>query len=132
MTNSRFAFIPVALIAAFVLAIAGCGGDDGGTTTDNGAEGATQTQSKTAEEGADDNAEGKEVFTSAGCAGCHTLAAAGSDGQTGPNLDDLKPSQATVETKVENGGGGMPAFKDQLSPEEIQAVAAYVSSSAGQ
>jgi mono/diheme cytochrome c family protein len=32
---------------------------------------------------------------------------------------------------VTNGGGGMPAFKGQLSPAEIVAVAEYVSSSAG-
>jgi len=31
---------------------------------------------------------GKAVFASAGCGGCHTLAAAGSSGTTGPNLDD--------------------------------------------
>ena len=38
---------------------------------------------------------GKEVFASAGCGGCHTLAAAGSSGTTGPNLDDAKPSADT-------------------------------------
>src|SRR6478752_968005 len=34
---------------------------------------------------------GKAVFTSAGCAGCHTLKAAGATGAVGPNLDQLKP-----------------------------------------
>jgi cytochrome c oxidase subunit 2 len=32
------------------------------------------------------------VFQSAGCAGCHTFAAAGSNGNTGPALDNLKPA----------------------------------------
>ena len=41
------------------------------------------------------------------------------------------PDEATVEAQVKSGGGGMPSFEDQLSPEEIQAVAQYVSSSAG-
>ena len=36
--------------------------------------------------------DGKEVFASTGCGGCHTLAAAGTTGSVGPNLDDAKPS----------------------------------------
>ena len=32
---------------------------------------------------------GKAVFTSAGCAACHTFKPAGSSGTVGPNLDDL-------------------------------------------
>lgn len=87
----------------------------------------TEAQPTTTQAAADD---GKEVFTT-NCAGCHTLAAAGASGQVGPNLDDRKPSDATVETKVKAGGGGMPSFDGQLSPEEIKAVAAYVSANAG-
>ena len=36
-----------------------------------------------------DAATGKAVFTSAGCAACHTFTPAGSTGTIGPNLDDL-------------------------------------------
>jgi len=72
---------------------------------------------------------GKEVFLgTSGCAGCHTLADAGSTGTIGPNLDDLKPPYDAVVSQVTNGGGGMPAFGDSLSEEQIQDVAAYVSS----
>jgi cytochrome c6 len=72
---------------------------------------------------------GKEVFLgSSGCAGCHTLADAGSTGMIGPNLDDLKPTYDAVVSQVTNGGGGMPAFGDSLSEKQIQDVAAYVSS----
>jgi sulfite dehydrogenase len=74
---------------------------------------------------------GKKVFASAGCGGCHTLKDAGSSGNVGPNLDQLKPSQAIVAKQVTNGGAGMPPFKGQLSPAQITAVAAYVSSVAG-
>jgi len=74
---------------------------------------------------------GKKVFTSAGCSGCHTLKDAGATGNIGPNLDDLKPSEAIVQHQVEVGGGAMPAFKGQLSATQIQDVAAYVSSAAG-
>jgi mono/diheme cytochrome c family protein len=75
--------------------------------------------------------DGKAIFASAGCGSCHTLKAAGSTGNVGPNLDALKPSEPTVEKQVTNGGGGMPPFKGQLSAAQIKAVAAYVASTAG-
>jgi mono/diheme cytochrome c family protein len=77
------------------------------------------------------SAPGETVFASAGCGGCHTLAAAGATGSVGPNLDELKPDAATVAAVVSDGAGGMPAFGGQLSAAEIQAVADYVASSAG-
>ena len=75
--------------------------------------------------------DGAAIFNGAGCAGCHTLAAAGATGTTGPNLDQLKPSTSAVAHQVMVGGGLMPAFQGKLSPAQIQAVAKYVSSSAG-
>jgi outer membrane protein assembly factor BamB len=74
--------------------------------------------------------DGAAQFTQ-NCASCHTLAAAKATGAVGPNLDQLKPSKAAVVAKVTNGGGGMPAFGGRLSPEQIDAIAAYVASSAG-
>ena len=52
-------------------------------------------------------------------------------GAVGPNLDDLKPSLARVAAQVTNGGTIMPSFKGSLTPAQIAAVAAYVSSVAG-
>lgn len=75
--------------------------------------------------------DGAAIFKGAGCAGCHTLAAAGATGTTGPNLDQLRPAMDIVVRQVTNGGAVMPAFKGKLSPAQIQAVAEYVSSSAG-
>jgi mono/diheme cytochrome c family protein len=75
--------------------------------------------------------DGAAIFKGAGCAGCHTLAAAGATGTTGPNLDQLKPSTAVAAHQVMVGGSLMPAFQGKLSPAQIQAVAKYVSSSAG-
>jgi outer membrane protein assembly factor BamB len=75
-------------------------------------------------------ANGAALFTQ-NCASCHTLAAAHADGTVGPNLDQLKPSKAVVARQVTNGGGGMPAFGGRLSPKQIDAIATYVSSSAG-
>jgi mono/diheme cytochrome c family protein len=88
------------------------------TTTSSGGGGAPAVQGNAVA--------GKAVFTSAGCSGCHTLKAAHSSGTVGPNLDQLKPDYDTIEHQVENGGGGMPAFKGQLSPAQINNVSAFV------
>lgn len=73
---------------------------------------------------------GKDIFA-ANCVSCHTLADANATGTVGPNLDQSKPSKALVVDRVTNGRGGMPPFKGQLTPAQIQAVADYVSTAAG-
>jgi cbb3-type cytochrome c oxidase subunit III len=75
---------------------------------------------------------GKEIFQQ-NCGSCHTLADAGTSGNVGPNLDQAKPPKALVVDRVTNGKGPMPAFGKTgvLTPAQIQAVADYVSSSAG-
>jgi len=110
-------------LAAAVLGLGGtaCGGDDGGSGADTTA---TETTTEGTTTGTS-TAAGKEIFV-ANCGSCHTLDDAGTTGSIGPNLDDLDVSTAQVEDQVRNGGGGMPAFGDQLSDEEIQEVAAYV------
>ena len=75
--------------------------------------------------------DGEAVFAAAGCGGCHTLEAAGSTGNVGPNLDDAKPSKELVIDRVTNGKGAMPSFADTYSPDEIAAVADYVVASTG-
>jgi cbb3-type cytochrome c oxidase subunit III len=75
--------------------------------------------------------DGKAIFASAGCSGCHTLAAAGATGNVGPNLDQAKPSKALAVDRVTNGRGGMPSFKGQLSEKQIEAVATFVAENAG-
>ena len=74
--------------------------------------------------------DGKSIFE-ANCASCHTLADAGTTGTVGPNLDESRPSQELVVDRVTNGQGAMPSFSSTLSEEQIQDVAAYVSSVAG-
>jgi len=76
-------------------------------------------------------AQGRTVFATAGCTGCHTLKDAGATATVGPNLDDAKPSASLVVDRVTNGQGGMPPFSGKLSSAQIQAVAAYVSTVAG-
>ena len=76
---------------------------------------------------------GKDIFLNQGmCSTCHTLADADSKGQIGPNLNDIRPDKMRVVNIVTNGIGVMPAYEDQLSTEEIDAVAHYVSISASQ
>ena len=74
---------------------------------------------------------GKQVFTSAGCTGCHTLADANSHGTVGPNLDQAKPSLSLAVQRVTKGAGAMPAFKGQLSDKQIADVTAYVVKASG-
>ena len=60
------------------------------------------------------------------CGTCHSLQAAGSDGEIGPNLDLLKPQLAKIIYAVTNGIGVMPPWEGILTAEEIEAVAYYV------
>ena len=70
---------------------------------------------------------GLDVYNNkAQCGTCHTLKAAGSEGQIGPNLDILKPQIPQTILAVTNGIGVMPPWKGILTTEEIEAVAHYV------
>ena len=70
---------------------------------------------------------GLEVYNNkAQCGVCHSLNAAGSDGQIGPNLDMLKPQLEQIISAVTNGIGVMPPWGGILTNEEIEAVAYYV------
>jgi mono/diheme cytochrome c family protein len=107
-------FLTAALAIAALSLSAGCGGgDDGGTQTGVAPSG------------------GAKIFSDAGCANCHTLKAAGAEGTSGPNLDELRPNADRVERQVRNGGAGMPAFEGKLSDEEIREVSEFVAASAG-
>ncbi len=100
-------------------------------------------------------AAGKQVFTGVGsCGSCHTLSAAGTTGTVGPNLDTLKAACATPRSQRIRGttlqkciqtaitkpyaylppgfsAGIMPSnFSQTLSPSQIQALVAFLSSTA--
>lgn len=96
-------------VAAYVAAVAGQGGTNAKPPSQLGTD-------------------GKAIFSTE-CSSCHTLKAAGATGTVGPNLDQLKPSDAIVQHQVTNGGAVMPAFKGKLSAAQIAAVATFVSSS---
>jgi cytochrome c6 len=113
-------------VAVLALSVTACGGGGGGGSSSSG--GGT-SGGGAATTGADS---GQKLFASLGCKSCHTLKAADARGQVGPNLDTLKPTEAAIVKQVTDGGGGMPAFKDQVSGAEIQAIAKYVHDIAGQ
>ena len=70
---------------------------------------------------------GLEVYNNkAQCGTCHTLKAAESMGNVGPNLDQLESSIERIIYTVTNGIGVMQAWENILSKEEIEAVAYYV------
>lgn len=120
----RRSFALMLLAAALALPLAGCGGDD----EETGAEETTPTATETTG-GEGDATRGEEVFASAGCGSCHTFEPAGSSGTVGPSLDDTTVSFDQAVEQVTNGGGAMPAFKDELSEQEIRDVAAFVTGS---
>ena len=66
------------------------------------------------------------------CGTCHVLKSAESEGDIGPNLDQLKPKMSQIIMAVTNGIGVMPPYEGVLSMQEIEAVAHYVSISAAE
>jgi mono/diheme cytochrome c family protein len=103
----------------------------GQTTTETGATtGETTTAASTAE--------GAQLFESQGCTGCHTLAAAGSTGTTGPVLDSALKGESKqfintsiVDPNADIAKGFQPnvmpqTYGQQLTPEQLNALVEYL------
>ena len=127
----------VLLLGVLALVAVGCGGEEV-TATPETVEGTIpeETTGGTSEDlpalELTGNAEnGESLFAEGGCGACHALAAAGSNGQVGPNLDESKPSYELAVQRVTLGQGGMPAFAEQFEPQQIADVAQYVVASSG-
>ncbi len=129
-------------VAAYVAAVAAKPGVDTGALAAAVAEKVNPTP-----------AVGKTIFTGVGsCGSCHTLSAAGTTGTVGPNLNTLKEAcavpasqqargstlQKCIETAITDPykyippgykSGIMPnTFSKTLSPSQIQALVAFLSS----
>jgi mono/diheme cytochrome c family protein len=83
---------------------------------------------------------GTQIFTAAGCGGCHTFGPAKSNGTIGPKLDELKTEAAKMEKGktaeeyiresiedpsaflVKGFPNAMPSFKGRLSDAQIKAL----------
>jgi cytochrome c len=83
--------------------------------------------------GKGDAAQGKEVFEQQ-CGVCHN--ADSDEKKMGPGLKGLfkkdkltsgkKPTEANVRAKIDEGGNGMPAYKDMLSDQDKDNLIAYL------
>jgi cbb3-type cytochrome c oxidase subunit III len=113
-------------VAAYVAYAAQRSGEDRGALAQAGLAGATT---------------GEQIFTAAGCAGCHTFAKAGSNANIGPGLDDLadaagggSPEEYVRESLLEPDAdvvegfqpGVMPSFEGKLSDKQLQALVQYL------
>lgn len=67
-----------------------------------------------------------ELLFTSHCGSCHTLSAADTSGEVGPNLDEVDLDAAEVEAVVREGRGSMPSFEGELTDDEIAAIAAFV------
>jgi mono/diheme cytochrome c family protein len=118
MGSFRRGLLGVALLGAGVLAVTGCGSSGSN---------------------ANDLAAGKQKFTQL-CGGCHMLAAAGTVGTTGPNLDDAfgaardagfksNGMKQLVEQWIQLAQPPMP--RNLVSGQDAANIAAYIASVAG-
>ena len=114
-------------MAAYVGFAAARAGEDEGALAQAGLAGATT---------------GEQIFTAAGCAGCHKLTKAGANGTIGPSLDDLASSrrhrgqprglrQGVDPRSRRRGGDGfqagvMPSFDGKLTDKQVQALVQYL------
>jgi mono/diheme cytochrome c family protein len=115
-------------VAAYVGYAAARSGEDQGALAQAGLAGATT---------------GEQIFTAAGCAGCHTLAKANANGTVGPSLDDLaqvagqeggSPEDFVRESIVDPDAvvaegfqpGVMPAFEGRLTDEQLNVLVEYL------
>jgi cytochrome c2 len=121
-------------VAAYVGFAAARGGEDQGALASAGL-----AQAKS----------GEQIFTAAGCAGCHKFAPAGSNGNIGPSLDEMKTQAGKIEPgksaeqylreALEDPGAyvvqgfpnAMPSFKGRLTDEQIKALIDYLLQTGG-
>jgi mono/diheme cytochrome c family protein len=106
---------------AFALVIAA--GDDGSRTRHAGVIG-----------GRDDSTSGRAIFARMGCGSCHRLAAAGSTGEIGPDLDQRLPAhnRASLTARItdpDRSGSfaGMPDdFGERMNAAELEALVDFL------
>ncbi len=135
--------VAAAFIVVLVLAVAGaaCGGGEEVTPTAETVEGEIQEQTV----GQGDAAAGRAVFTGANpsCGGCHTFQAAGTNAQTGPNLNEAlagdDPQQifesiVNPNAEITEGfqEGIMPDnYDEQLSEKQLADLVAFLNENKG-
>ena len=139
-TRLRPAAVCLTAAAATALIVVGCGGGSDSATVEQ------HTSSSGAPQSADvqqpltpAQIHGRDLFVQ-NCGSCHTLDAAGTVGNVGPNLGDVAVNEADVRHAIRTGGGrhakgqeagpsgNMPA--NLVTGKDAQDVAAFVSANA--
>jgi mono/diheme cytochrome c family protein len=126
------------LAAGAVLALSSCGGDDSATVEQRTATSGAPEPAQVEQPLSPAEQHGQQLFVQH-CGSCHTLDAAGTLGQIGPNLDDIAITQADVLHAIETGGGrhskgaggrtgNMP--RNLVTGQDAQDVAAFVAANA--
>jgi mono/diheme cytochrome c family protein len=122
--------IRLAILIAATVAV-GCGDDDDSGDTVEQATVTGGAQEAPAEEQPLSAAEehGRQVFVE-NCGSCHTLDAAGTTGQIGPDLGDIPLDEADVRRAIEIGGTGSGTMPQNLvSGMDAADVASFVAAS---
>ena len=124
----------LASAALAVVALAACGTtDDEGENLDQATDEARTTPAEQQPEAPLSASEqrGSELFVQT-CGSCHTLEAAGTTGQVGPDLDELQADQARVLKAIETGGTGSGTMPAGLyEGKDAQDVATFVADNSG-
>jgi mono/diheme cytochrome c family protein len=141
-----WAFLAVAILAFVAGLLIGDLGSSPKTETVHvaasaaeGEEAEAATESAEPETAAAGGSPGAQLFASAGCGSCHTLAAAGSTGTTGPDLneflapdDDTKGVEVMIVEPNSELAEGYPAnvmpqnYGQTFSSEEVHQLAEYL------
>ena len=113
------------------LALGACGGDrgSGATIEQDTVTGGAQQPAEQQQPLSPREERGRELFV-ANCGSCHTLDAAGTRGQIGPNLGDIPLDESEVLTAIREGGrgsGNMP--RNLVTGTDAADVVAFVAGS---
>ncbi len=131
----RTRIVVASLVCLLILGGASCGGGGGGEE-----EAGTEPTTTAAPGGGAEN--GKQIFVAQGCGGCHALSAAGTNGTTGPDLDEvlegldeasIRESIVDPDAQIAEGfeAGLMPKdYGDKLSDQELSDLVAFLLQSA--
>jgi mono/diheme cytochrome c family protein len=126
--SRTLALLTAALLSAAALAACGTTDDEGEKTV------AEETQSTPAEQEQEQplspaEEHGRTLFVET-CGSCHTLDAAGTQGQVGPDLNELQVDEAQVLRAIEVGGTGSGTMPAGLyKGKDAQDVATFVANS---
>ena len=73
-------------------------------------------------------AQGAQLFNAKGCQYCHAVD--GQGGKRGPDLTHVtsRLTQDAITIRILNGGGNMPAYGGNLTPDELNAIIAFLQS----